>query len=124
MIRILLADDHPIVREGLRAVLETQPDFEVIGTPEQAARSCAETELRVRDDVLNARERIADLSDDGATIEVPATISELRKSDPKEAREIQKTIGERFHKLFDMGLAVIGFERSEEAGTYLLGFWK
>jgi DNA-binding NarL/FixJ family response regulator len=37
MIRILLADDHPIVLEGLRAVLETQPDFEVIGTPQQAA---------------------------------------------------------------------------------------
>lgn len=30
MIHILLADDHPIVREGLHAVLETQPDFEVV----------------------------------------------------------------------------------------------
>ncbi len=30
MVRILLADDHPIVREGLRTLLETQPDFEVI----------------------------------------------------------------------------------------------
>ena len=30
MVRIVLADDHPIVREGLRALLETQPNFEVI----------------------------------------------------------------------------------------------
>ncbi len=29
-VRIMLADDHPIVREGLRAVLETQADFEVV----------------------------------------------------------------------------------------------
>ncbi|GCE48186.1 LuxR family two component transcriptional regulator [Thermosporothrix hazakensis] len=30
MVRIVLADDHPIVREGLRAVLETQEDLEVV----------------------------------------------------------------------------------------------
>jgi DNA-binding NarL/FixJ family response regulator len=30
-IRILLADDHPIVRDGLTAILGTQPDFEVVG---------------------------------------------------------------------------------------------
>jgi DNA-binding NarL/FixJ family response regulator len=30
-IRILIADDHPIVREGLVAVLETQADFVVVG---------------------------------------------------------------------------------------------
>ncbi|MER7236179.1 response regulator transcription factor [Streptomyces olivaceus] len=30
MIRIILADDHPVVREGLRAMLNAEPDFEVV----------------------------------------------------------------------------------------------
>ena len=31
MIKIALADDHTVVREGFRMVLETQPDFQVVG---------------------------------------------------------------------------------------------
>jgi DNA-binding NarL/FixJ family response regulator len=31
-VRVMIADDHPIVREGLRAVLAAQPDFELVGT--------------------------------------------------------------------------------------------
>ncbi|WP_067486803.1 response regulator [Actinomadura hibisca] len=30
-IRILLIDDHPVVRSGLRALLADQPDFELVG---------------------------------------------------------------------------------------------
>jgi DNA-binding NarL/FixJ family response regulator len=30
-IRILVADDHPVVRDGLIAMLRTQPDFAVVG---------------------------------------------------------------------------------------------
>jgi len=50
-IRILIADDHPIVRDGLTAVLGTQPDFEIVG-----AASDGEETLRqvaaLRPDVL------------------------------------------------------------------------
>ena len=33
-IRIAVADDHPVVRDGLVAMLETQPDFEIVGSAE------------------------------------------------------------------------------------------
>ena len=31
MITIMLVDDHPVVREGLRGMLEAEPDLTVIG---------------------------------------------------------------------------------------------
>lgn len=46
MIRLLLADDHPVVRAGLRAVLETEPDLEVV-----AEASSAEEAVRLADGV-------------------------------------------------------------------------
>ena len=30
-IRLVIVDDHPVVRDGLRGMLENQPDFEVVG---------------------------------------------------------------------------------------------
>lgn len=38
-IRILVADNHPIVREGLIAILDTQEDFEVVGEAASGAEA-------------------------------------------------------------------------------------
>lgn len=51
MIRILLADDHPVVRDGLVAMLSTQPDFEVVGEAGTGAEAVAEA-ARLRPDVV------------------------------------------------------------------------
>jgi DNA-binding NarL/FixJ family response regulator len=37
--RILVADDHPIVRSGLRKVLDAQPDLEVVAEAEDGAEA-------------------------------------------------------------------------------------
>jgi len=59
-----------------------------------------------------------------ARIAIPADIAAIRTSDSDRAREIQLKASEEFREAFDRELAVIGFERSEEAGTYLLGQWE
>jgi DNA-binding NarL/FixJ family response regulator len=44
-LRILLADDHTVVRQGLRKVLEDRPDWEVVaeaGDGREAVRQCEE----------------------------------------------------------------------------------
>ena len=40
-LRIAVADDHPVVREGLVAMLETQPDFAVVGQAGTGAEALA-----------------------------------------------------------------------------------
>jgi len=49
-IRVLLADDHPVVRAGLRGMLATEPDIEVVaeaGSGPEAVALAARTELDV-----------------------------------------------------------------------------
>jgi predicted GNAT superfamily acetyltransferase len=60
----------------------------------------------------------------GARVAIPSDIAAIRTTDPARAREIQQTASEQFRAGFDRGLAVIGFEKSEQAGTYLLGKWE
>ncbi|MGC5162178.1 response regulator [Rhodococcus sp. DT1] len=49
-IRVLLADDHPVVRAGLRAVLETEPGIEVVAeaaTAEDAVARATSSDVDV-----------------------------------------------------------------------------
>lgn len=57
-------------------------------------------------------------------IAVPSDIAQIRQREPARAKEIQAAIGEQFERHFRAGLAVIGFSRDEQTGTYLLGEWE
>ena len=59
-----------------------------------------------------------------ARIAIPSDIANIRAKEPLCAREIQQKASEQFRAALDLGLAVIGFEKSEQFGTYLLGKWE
>jgi DNA-binding NarL/FixJ family response regulator len=50
-IKILMADDHPVVRAGIRGMLETQPDFEVVAEAENG-RQAVEQVSQIQPDVV------------------------------------------------------------------------
>ena len=51
MIRVVVADDQPLVRAGLRTLLETEPDIEVVAVAEDGAEA-VERALALRPDVV------------------------------------------------------------------------
>jgi len=51
-IRLLLVDDHPVVRDGLRGVFADDPDFEVVGEAANGAEAVARVERAGADVVL------------------------------------------------------------------------
>lgn len=51
MIRVLVVDDQALVRDGFRAILESQPDCEVVGAAEDGIDAVEQT-LRLAPDVV------------------------------------------------------------------------
>jgi len=57
-------------------------------------------------------------------ISYPADIARIRSEDNGRARQIQQANADRFLRAFEDGLAVTGFARDENEGTYLLEPWQ
>ncbi len=104
-IRILIVDDHPIVREGLVAVLETQPDFAVVGQADSGQRAVAQA-AALRPDVL-----LLDLELPG--MDGVAALRAIREADPG-ARAIVFTA-------FDTDERILGAVRAGARGYLLKG---
>jgi YesN/AraC family two-component response regulator len=51
MIRVLLADDHQLVRTGFRVILESEDDIDVVGEAADGAQAVDLT-TRLRPDVI------------------------------------------------------------------------
>ena len=49
--RILLVDDHQIVRDGLRLLLQEQPDFEIVGEANSSHAACQSAE-KLKPDII------------------------------------------------------------------------
>lgn len=73
-IRILLADDHPVVRDGLRAMLGTQPDFQVVGEAGSGAEA-VQYAAQLQPDVLLLDLEMPEI--DGAT-----ALAKIRAANP------------------------------------------
>jgi NarL family two-component system response regulator LiaR len=51
-IRVLIADDHAIVRKGIRALLSVKPDIEVVGEASDGAETVAQAQALCPDVIL------------------------------------------------------------------------
>ncbi|MEX0692094.1 MAG: GNAT family N-acetyltransferase [Gemmatimonadales bacterium] len=77
--------------------------------------------LVVRWDLTTRSRGDAETRGNALTIEVPGDIQSLKRSDPVQAKAWRASTRQAFERAFADGLGVIGFERTETGGRYLLG---
>jgi DNA-binding NarL/FixJ family response regulator len=76
-IKVLLADDHTIVRQGLKLILAAQPDFEVVGEAANG-REAADLAEKLRPDIVLMDVQMPELNGIEATRRMVAANSRIR----------------------------------------------
>ncbi len=77
MCRILLADDHDIVRRGLRTLLESKPGFEVCGEARTGREAVAKTQ-ELKPDVVVMDISMPELNGLDATLQIRKTMPQAK----------------------------------------------
>jgi DNA-binding NarL/FixJ family response regulator len=77
MIRVVIADDHPVVRKGIREILEDEPDLVVVGEASDG-QAVVDLALDLRPDVVIMDVHMPRLTGIDATRQIHATAPELR----------------------------------------------
>jgi DNA-binding NarL/FixJ family response regulator len=91
VIRVLIADDHPVVRQGLRTFLGVQDDIEVVGEAADGAEAVSRAEALKPDVVL------LDLKMPG--VDGTTALRELRERGIASKVLVLTSVGEREHVL-------------------------
>lgn len=110
--RILVVDDHPIVREGIARLVEREPDLEVCSQAETAKQALALAE-ECRPDLA-----IVDLAlgeDDGLTL-----IRDLRKHHPDTRVLVLSIHSESFYVERALRAGAIGYVKKQEAARNVI----
>ncbi|MFL6073460.1 MAG: response regulator [Mycobacteriales bacterium] len=76
-VRVLLADDHPVVRAGLRGMLSAEPDLEVVAEAGSGAEAVA-LAARHRPDVVLMDLRMPGVDGATATARIAAELPEVK----------------------------------------------
>jgi DNA-binding NarL/FixJ family response regulator len=77
MIRIVVADDHPVVRAGIVALLESADDIDVVGTASTGTEA-VERALQLEPDLMLMDLRMPELNGDEATARILASKPGIR----------------------------------------------
>ncbi|GCE20620.1 response regulator [Dictyobacter kobayashii] len=76
-IRILLADDHTILRAGLKMMLNAQPDMEVVGEAQDGRQAIQEAQ-RIQPDVILMDITMPDINGIEATKQIKRLLPDVR----------------------------------------------
>ena len=76
-IRIMLADDHPVVRAGLVGLLAMEPDFEIVGEAANGLEALA-LAVSLRPDVVLMDLRMPEMDGVAATARIAAEVPSVR----------------------------------------------